>query len=107
MNDVLVVEIFDAFHDLFEKVVRFFLVQLSSLFKIAIEIRVTELSYNIHVIVCLKHIKQFDDIFMVNFLHYFDLGLYVFGVEVVGKKSFVNYFYCYSFPCLNHFASIH
>lgn len=85
MDDVLVIEILDAFHDLFEKVVSFFFCEFSTFFKVAIKIRITKLSHNIHVVASLKHIKKLDYISMVDFLHDFDLRLYIFGVEIVSK----------------------
>ena len=43
---------------------------------------------------------------MVDFLHDFDLGLYIFGVEVIGEDTFVDHFNCDWLTCLNDFASI-
>jgi hypothetical protein len=106
MDDVLVVEILDSSHDLFEEVVGLFFCKFSALLEVTIKVRVAQLSHNVHVIASLKHIKEFDYIFMVDFLHDFDLRLYVFSVEVVGKKPFVNDFHSNCFTSLDDFATI-
>lgn len=78
MYDVIGTEILDSTQDLLEEVHSLRLAQLPFFLEIMIEIIITELGNDVHVVIGLEDIMQPHNILMADLLHYLDLGMQVF-----------------------------
>lgn len=70
MNDVVIVEVFNSLHNLFEKVNCFVFVELSFFLEVMIQVVIAYLSNDVHVVVSLKDIIEMHNILMTYLLHY-------------------------------------
>lgn len=93
MDDVIGAEILDPTQDLSKEVHSLMLAQLPFFLEIMIEIIIAQLGNDVHVIIGLEDIMQPHNILMANLLHYLDLGMEVFEIEVAGEDALVYYLY--------------
>lgn len=70
MNDVVIVEVFNSLHNLFEKVNCFVFVELSFFLEVMIQVVITYLGNDVHVVVGLKDVIEMHNILMTYLLHY-------------------------------------
>jgi len=73
MDDVHIVQIFDPFKNLFQKINGIFFRHFSLVFEVAVKIIVTYLGDNVHIVGGLEDVVEFYDVFVAYFLHDFDL----------------------------------
>jgi len=65
-------------------------------FKIAPEISTWALLHDqIHIIISLEDIHQFDDILVLHLFHDIDLTVDIFEIVLIGEDSFLDDFDCY------------
>lgn len=92
MDDLLLVKVFETVQDIFQHFYGLGLPQFATSFYVVSQIPIpAELSNNVHIIICLIHIQQFDNIFVVHFLHDVNFGLDRFHIVVVGEYFLIDY----------------
>lgn len=92
MDNVVIVEVLDAFHDLSEEINCLILAQLPLLLQVVIEIVVAEFSDDVHVIAGLEDIMKLHYIFVTDLFHDVYLRMQVFKVEIACEDSLVYNF---------------
>ena len=107
MDDSIHVEVFDAFHYLFEKTFGLFLLNFAFLLQKVVKVTIfAEFGNDVHVVGGLVDIKEFDDVSVVYLFHDFYFRLNIFDVVAVGEESFVDDFDCNFFSGLDDFSHI-
>ena len=106
MNDVIIVEILDSFHDLFQEIDSFLFWQLSLLFEIVIQIVIAYFSDDVHVIIRLEDIIKVNDILVIHFFHDFYLRMQIFYVKITCEDSLVYHLHCNCFSGFDDFAFV-
>lgn len=106
MDDVIIVEVLDAPHDLLQEIYGFLFGQLSLLLEIVVQIIVAHLGDDVHVVISLKNIVQLDNILMADFLHDLYFGVQVLYVKVAGEDSLIDHLDCHWLSSLYYFSLI-
>jgi hypothetical protein len=93
MNDSILMEVLNTFHDLFKVFFRLLFIDFLFFLKERIKVTIfTQFSNDVHIVGGLVDIKEFNNVGMINFFHDLDFGLDVFDVVRVGKEAFINDF---------------
>ena len=86
MDYAIGVQIFGAFHDLFEESLGVGFGDLALLEEVVVEVAILAvLGDDVHIIRCLIDIMQLYDVLMAYHLHDIDLRLYVFQIVSIQK----------------------
>lgn len=107
MNNIVLVQIFDPFHYLFEDRDGFLFRYLSLLLQVVIQVKIAHLSHDVHVIIGLEDVMELNDIAVTHSLHYIDLTVQVLQVETASEDALVDHLDRHWLTRLNDLAFVH